>query len=373
MNKILHVSGAMNVGGTETMLINLYRQINKDIQFDFISYSSEEAYYDKEIEKLGGRIIKLNPPSEVGIISAIRDIMKVIKENGPYNAVHTHMLFNCGIAMIAAYLSGVRVRVSHAHTTSDEEASLNRKVYITIMRFFINIFSTNFLACSDAAGKYLFGNSIITNKRYKMLPNYIDYEKFINCNDKNSIRKELGIGDNDIVICNIGRFIEAKNHSFLIEIAKELIDKNNKIKLILVGIGDLRKDIEVKVKALGIESNVYFTGLREDIPNILNNSNLFILPSIYEGLGLVLLEAQASNLPCLVSEAIQPEVDLGVGLVKRLNLSVGAKVWAKESEDLINNKGINKDIYIANAVKEKAYDLSSILNNLLSVYKLNLE
>lgn len=372
MNKILHVSGAMNVGGTETMLINLYRKINEDIQFDFISYSNEEAYYDKEIEALGGRVIKLNAPSEVGIISAIKDIMKVIEENGPYNAVHTHMLFNCGIAMIAAWLSNVRVRVSHAHTTSDESESFVRKVYISIMRFIINIFSTDFLACSDAAGKYLFGSSIVTNKKYKMLPNYIDYEKFINCNDKNSIRKELGINDDDIVVCHIGRFIQAKNHSFLIEVVKELIEKNNKIKLILVGTGHLRNDIEIKVKDLGIERNVYFIGLRDDISNILNNSNLFILPSIYEGLGLVLLEAQASNLPCLVSEAVQPEVDLGMNLVKKLSLLAGAKVWAKESEYLIN-EGINKDMDVAKAVKDKKYDLNSVLNNLLSVYKLNLE
>ena len=370
--KILHVTGAMNVGGTETMLINLYRKINKDIQFDFISYSNQEAYYYKEIEELGGRVIKLNAPSEVGIISAIKDIMKFIEENGPYNAVHTHMLFNCGIAMIAAYLSGVKVRVSHAHTTSDNSTSLIRKIYIAVMRFFIKLFSTDFLACSDAAGKYLFGNSVTTNKRYKMLPNYIDYEKFINCNDKNSIRKELGIRNDDIVICHIGRFITAKNHKFLIDIISEMIQNDDKVKLILVGTSDLRNEIEAKVKDLGIESNVYFTGLRDDISNILNNSDLFILPSIYEGLGLVLLEAQASNLPCLVSEAVQPEVDLGIGLVKKLNLSYGAKTWAHEASSLIKENK-NKNINIINAVKEKKYDLNSILNNLLSVYKLKLE
>lgn len=374
MNKkrILHVTGAMNVGGTETMLVNLYRKINNNIQFDFISYSNEEAYYDKEIKDLGGNVIRLKPPSEVGFIEAVKDIKKVIKENGPYNAVHTHMLFNCGIAMIAAYLSRAKVRVSHAHTTSDDSTSFVRKVYIAVMRFFIKLFSTDFLACSDAAGKYLFGNSVTTNKRYKMLPNYIDYEKFINCNDKNSIRKELGIRNDDIVICHIGRFITAKNHKFLIDIISEMIQNDDKVKLILVGTGDLRNEIEAKVKDLGIESNVYFTGLRDDISNILNNSDLFILPSIYEGLGLVLLEAQASNLPCLVSEAVQPEVDLGIGLVKKLNLSYGAKTWAHEASSLIKENK-NKNINIINAVKEKKYDLNSILNNLLSVYKLKLE
>ena len=370
--KILHVTGAMNVGGTETMLINLYRKVNKKIEFNFISYSNEEAFYDKEIEKLGGKVIRLNQPNKVGFINSIKDIKRVIKENGPYDAVHTHMLFNCGIAMIAAYLSGVKVRVSHAHTTSDEGVGIIRKLYISLMRIFIKVFSTNFLACSDGAGRYLFGNNITLNKKYKMIPNYIDYEKFINCTDTTSIRKKFGIKEDDIVICHIGRFITAKNHKFLVEVAKEMINRNNKVKVLLVGVGDLRQSIEEKVKELEIDKNVYFIGLTDNIPSILNNSNLFILPSIYEGLGLVLLEAQASKVPCLVSDAIQPEVDLGVGLIKKLKLNDGAKVWATEAERLIENK-INENIDISNAVKEKKYDLNSILDNLLSVYKLKFD
>lgn len=374
MNKkrILHVTGAMNVGGTETMLVNLYRKINNNIQFDFISYSNEEAYYDKEIKDLGGNVIRLKPPSEVGFIEAVKDIKKVIKENGHYDAVHTHMLFNCGIAMIAAYLSSVKVRVSHAHTTSDNSESFIRKVYISVMRIFIKLFSTDFLACSDGAGRYLFGRNITSNKKYNLLPNFIDYEKFIKCEDKSSIRKEFGIKDEDIVVCHIGRFINAKNHSFLLEVANEMIKRNDKIKLLLVGTGDLKNEIEDKVKELGIGKNVYLTGIRNDIPNILNNSDLFILPSIYEGLGLVLLEAQASNVPCLVSEAVQPEVDLNIGLVKQLKLSYGSKKWALEAEVLIN-KNKSQDINVMESVKKKGYDLNSIMNNLVSVYKLNLE
>ena len=367
--RVLQVTGAMNIGGTETMLMNLYRKINKDIQFDFISYSKEDGYYDNEIKELGGNIIKLNPPNEVGIINAIKDIKNVIKENGPYNIVHTHMMFNSGVAMIAAYLSGVKIRVSHAHTTSDEGNGIKRKIYINIMRTFIKIFSTDFLACSNLAGKYLFGERIIKNKNYKVLPNYIDYDKFIYCNDKTSVRAELGIKSDDIVICHIGRFIKAKNHDFLIKIAKEMIDKNNKVKFILVGDGDLKNEIENKVKELKIDKNIFFTGIRKDIPNILKNSNLFILPSIYEGLGLVLLEAQSSNIPCLVSEAIQPEVDLNLGLVKTLNIGLGESIWANESATfMLKNRNIS-NAEIINKIKASNYDLQNILNILLKVYK----
>lgn len=370
--KILHVTGAMNIGGTETMLINLYRKVNKKIEFHFISYSKEEAFYDKEIERLGGKVIRLEPPSEVGFISAIRDIRNIIKENGAYDAVHTHMLFNCGIAMIAAYLCGIKVRISHSHTTSDDSTSFIRRMYINFMRVLIRIFSTDFLACSNLAGKYLFGSNIMANKRYKVLPNYIDYEKFINNSDKSCIREELGINKDDILLCHVGRFITAKNHEFLIDMVNEMIKKNDNVKLILVGDGDLKVYIENKVKAIGIEENVYFMGIRNDIPSILKNIDLFILPSIYEGLGLVLLEAQASKVPCLVSEAIQPEVDLGVGLVKQFNLSDGAIEWANEANKIIKeNKVANIDII--KSVKEKKYDLNSILDNLLSVYKFKLD
>lgn len=369
--KILHVTGAMNVGGTETMLINLYRKVNKEVEFHFISYSKEKAFYDNEIESLGGKIIRLDLPQEVGFISSVKNIKKVIKENGPYDAVHTHMLFNCGIAMIAAYLSGIKVRVSHAHTTSDDSTSFVRKIYISLMRVFIKMFSTDFLACSNSAGKYLFGNNITFNKRYNVLPNYIDYEKFINSSDKTYIREELGIKKDDMVVCHVGRFITAKNHEFLIDIINEMIKQNNKVKLILVGVGELKESIENKVKCLGIEENVYFMGIRNDIDAILSSVNLFILPSIYEGLGLVLLEAQASKVNCLVSEAIQPEVDLGIGLIKKLNLSKGAREWANEANNIIKqNKKINIDII--SAVKEKKYDLSSILEKLLLVYKFKL-
>ena len=177
------------------------------------------------------------------------------------------MMFNCGLAMIAAYLARVKVRVSHAHTTADEGIGFIRKVYIILMRTFINLFSTDFLACSNSAGKYLFGSKITSNKRYKIFPNYIDYDSFINCNNKTSIREELGIENDDIVLCHIGRFINAKNHEFLIEIASKMIKKNNKVKLILVGDGNLKDNIQNKVKKFGIEKNVYFTGIRKDIPN----------------------------------------------------------------------------------------------------------
>ena len=370
--KILHVVGGMNVGGTETMLMNLYRKLNTNVQFDFISYYDKDAYYDDEIKRLGGQVIKIDSPNKVGMIKSIKNLCEAIKENGPYDAVHAHTLFNCGVAMIAARLSGINVRVSHAHTNLDNTQSIIRKIYIWCMRRTINLFSTDCIACSESAGKYLFGESITLSKKYKLLPNYVDYKKYLNCSDTKSVRQELGIKDDDIVVGHIGRFVEAKNHKFLLEVVSEMINLNNKVKLILTGDGELRKEMECYVEELGIKENVYFLGIRKDIDKILNNLDIFIFPSIYEGLGLVMIEAQSAGIPCLVSEAIQKEADLDIGLVKQINLNDKKELWIKEAFELIENKNKNKK-QILSAIKNKGYDLDNIINKLLEIYKLDLE
>lgn len=366
-NKVLHIVGGMGMGGTETMLINLFRKVNEEIQFDFVSYYPKEGYYDEEIKKLGGRIIKLAPPSEVGVIKAIRDLVKVIKAEGEYSAVHAHTLFNCGIGVLAAKLSGVKVRISHAHTTKDYSGTFIKRVYISIMRGLIRRYSTNLISCSDAAGEYLFGYKMLKDKRYFKLPNYIDYERFINSGDITNIREELGISSNDILIGHIGRFVEAKNHNFIIDLMSIMVRKNPEIKCILVGEGELRPIIEEKIKNLGLENNIYLLGIRNDVDKILKEIDLFILPSNYEGLGLVLLEAQASGVPCLTSNSVQPEADLKIGLLKRLNLQAYSNVWANSVMKMLNQPKIDKRI-IRRAFETEGYKIGDIVQSLFTIY-----
>ncbi|MGL5244950.1 MAG: glycosyltransferase family 1 protein [Sarcina sp.] len=371
--KVLHVVGGMNVGGTETMLMNLYREVHKDIQFDFISYYDKEAYYDDEINSLGGRVIRLNAPNKVGALKAIKELSKVMKEEGEYEAIHAHTLFNCGIAMIAGWLSGVKVRVSHAHTTLDKKDNFIKRAYTTAMSKVIKIFSTDFLACSHKAGEYLFGDNIENHKKYKRLPNYVNYKNIIHCENNTNIRHELGIKKDDILIGHIGRFMDAKNHKFIVEIMNELVKENNKIKCLLVGDGHLREEIERQVAWYGLENNIYFLGIRNDIPEILNSLDLFLFPSIYEGLGLVLLEAQAARIPCVVSEAIQPEANLGLGLVKTLNLSDGSDKWSKAILSLLNSKKkLTKD-EIESRFEIAGYNIRTITKELMNIYKVSCE
>lgn len=365
--KVLQIVGGMDIGGTETMLMNLYREVHKKVRFDFISYYEKEAYYDKEIEALGGKIITLESPKKSGQVKSVFNLYKVIRD-GDYDIVHAHTLFNCGAAMIAARLAGAKIRISHAHTNLDIGNSFIKKYYFLIMKYLINSNSTNLLACSNSAGKYLFGDKVVSKNKYKVLPNYVDYKRFLKCDDKNSIREELGIKHQDIIVGHIGRFVDAKNHKFLIEVLNMMIKKNKRIKALLVGVGPLRKEIEHKIKDLKLENNIYLLGIRNDTEKILNNCDLFIFPSIYEGLGLVMLEAQSCGLPCLVSEAIQPEADLSIGLIKQLNLKDGIDKWSNEALNLIGTKIKDKEL-INDAFINRGYNLENIVNNLLNLYE----
>ncbi|XZF76227.1 glycosyltransferase family 1 protein [Bacillus sp. AL-1R] len=363
--RVLHVVGAMNRAGTETMLMNIYRNIDrKKVQFDFISYSLQEAHYDEEIISLGGRIIRLSKTQ------SIKELYNAMKKYGPYDVVHSHTLFHCGIANVAALMAGVSVRISHAHTTLDKSNSLVRKVYIKIMRFMINHLSTNLMACSKGAGSYLFGEKSITKKKYSFFPNLIDYSMFLKEPRKEVIqfKKEKKISEN-IVIGHIGRFIETKNHKFLLEIMESIIKKEPSIRLVLVGDGDLKIQIEKEVNDAKLNEYIVFTGIRSDIPTLLHSMDLFVFPSLYEGLGLVLLEAQASGLPCIVSEAIQPEADLNLGLITKISISDGAEVWADTILKIVKTKKkrINN---IVGGFEQNNYSLKRGISRLFEIYRI---
>lgn len=364
--KVLQIVGAMNRAGTETMLMNLYRNIDSEkIQFDFISYNQEEAHYDQEIRELGGRIIRLKKTNSV------LELYHVIKKYGPYDAVHAHTLFHCGLSMIAARLAGIKVRISHAHTTLDDSEGLLRKLYLKSMRFFISQYSTDLLACSEAAGKYLFGEKRSAGSKYTYFPNAIDYYPYLKRpeNKVNEFLLQQKLGKS-IIIGHIGRFIEAKNHIFLIEVMKKVIQRDKQMKLLFVGDGDLRGEIEATVLVEGLEENIRFAGLREDIPTMLHSMDVFVFPSIYEGLGMVLLEAQASGVPCIVSEAIQPEADLHIGLLTKLPLSDQPDVWADTIIAKAGQKERNQT-EIRNGFENNGYSIEQAVHQLQKIYQYN--
>lgn len=371
--KVLHIVGGMNKGGTETMLMNIYRKIDrKKIQFDFVYTTDKETYYDKEILKLGGNIIRINSTSKFGINKSIKEIRRVILDNGPYKVVHAHTLFNSGISMVASKKNNIDIRITHAHTTADNENGLIRKAYIYIMRKFILNNSTKLLACSDLAGAYLFGDNTIKSSKYTLFPNLISYENIININDIDVYKfKEVNnLNNDDIIIGHIGTFKESKNQKFLLNIVHHLKKTNKNVKLLLVGDGSMREELENIIKKLDMKENVVFMGIRDDIDVILNSIDVFVFPSIFEGLGLVLLEAQAAGLPCVVSEAIQPEADLELGLFNKLNLSDGVEAWSDKIIEVAGKKETNKQ-KILKAFDDHGYSSQKCISKLLSIYEID--
>lgn len=361
--RILHVVGAMNRGGTETMLMNIYRKIDHGhVQFDFISYDQEEAHYDQEIKQLGGRIIRLTKTS------SIKQIYQTIKVYGPFAAIHAHTLFHCGLTGIAARLAGVNIRISHAHTTSDHSQSIVRKVYMKMMRSIIRKSSTHLLACSKGAGLYLFGSSCLTKPTYAYFPNVIDYKKFLTVSqtEVKKFKVEAGLG-NHLVLGHIGTFKVVKNHSFLLEIMKR-IQKESSAKMVLVGDGELREKIQQEAEKAGLGEKICFVGVREDVTTILNSMDVFIFPSLAEGLGLVLLEAQASGIPCLVSEAIQPEADLKIDLVTKLKIADGPQAWADKIIELATKKEQDTNKITA-SFEKNGYAIKSGISKLMAIYQ----
>lgn len=371
--KILHIVGGMGKGGTETMLMNIYRKIDRNkIQFDFLYTTNEETYYDKEIKKLGGNILRIDSLNIFKINKMGNQIYDCINRNGPYQAIHAHTLFNCGIAMRAAKKSGVDIRISHSHTTADNEVGLARKIYISLMRKLILDNSTNLLACSDLAGEYLFGAENIKSDKYTMFPNLISYENIIDVNygDVEKFKIENKLQEDNLIIGHIGTFKESKNQKFLLKIVKVLKERNKDVKLLLVGDGSMRDELENMCKDLDISDRVIFTGTRDDIDVILNSMDVFVFPSTFEGLGLVLLEAQAAGLPCVVSEAIQPEADLQLGLFRKLNLSDGAESWANKIIEVHGKKETDKQ-KILHAFDGQGYSTEKCISKLLSIYKID--
>ncbi|UAL49663.1 glycosyltransferase family 1 protein [Sutcliffiella horikoshii] len=365
--RVLHIVGAMNRAGTETMLMNIFRNIDRSkIHFDFLSFSKLVAHYDEEIHSLGGRVIRItNTQSILGIVKAIR-------KYGPYDAVHSHTLFHCGIANLAARIAGVKIRIAHAHTTLDKNDTILRSIYIFSMRAATKLTSTHYLACSKQAGAYLFGNATEENQKYMYFPNLIDYSQFesMKVDEVAVFKKEVGLEDKK-VIGHIGRFIEAKNHQFLLKILKSIIKKDDTYRLLLVGDGDLREDIQKYAKKEGIFEYIKFVGIRDDIATMLQSMDVFVFPSIYEGLGLVLLEAQASGLPCIVSEAIQPEADLQLGLFTKLFLNDDPNLWAEKIINITNRNHMEKPMIIRSTFENSGYSLSKGISKLVEIYNGN--
>lgn len=364
MRRVLHVVSRMDRAGQETLIMNLYRNIDKSqVRFDFLCTVRGKGDYDEEIQELGGNINHLTPNKylkkvkHLAIIERVYRYASFFRKHKEYDIVHFHNYhaYSCLVQVLGAKLGGVKNIIIHSHNTNAPHPSLH-----VISKKILNIFSFHRFACSEDAARWMYGD-----KKAKIVLNGINPDKFaFNSKQRECTRKELGLEDNTIAILHIGRFNYQKNHIFLLDVFKEYHQTHPESKLLLVGRGELENDVKTHISTLNIEDNVELLGIREDISSLFDACDLFLFPSLFEGLGIVLVEAQASGIPIMTVENL-PKETIFSGHVKQLALSRGSKYWADEISKTIK-LGRNASAY--KSVTENGFDIKSVAADLATFY-----
>ena len=306
MKRVFQLVHCINLGGTETVFMNWYRNIDRSkLQFDFCVNGKYTTPLVDEIKLNGGNILIISHKS--GIWECLRfqcNLYKTLKQYGPYCAFQTHSHWHAGIDCFVATLAGIQKRFIISHYAQGAQVyPFKIKILLPLFRLFIYLFSTERLAVSKEAGEFLYGKHI----SFKIIHNGIDLQKFAyNPEMRAKKRKELRL-ENKFVVGHIGRFAEPKNHKFLIDVFAEIYKFNPTAHLILLGWGELEEEIKAKVNQLGLINAVTFMGSRADVQDFYQVFDVFVFPSLYEGLGIVSVESQCSGLPCVMSDVIPKE------------------------------------------------------------------
>ncbi len=360
MTRVLVILGGLNRGGAETWMIQVAKRLrNTDIRFDFLVHADGPFDYQADAESVGARVIPCKglhfPPLYAW------NLMSILKRYGPYQVVHSHVHYFSGVPLLVGAIVGVPVRMVQCHLdTRHEDAQANsfRRVYTGLMKRLIWHSATVGTAVSNNAASALFPPDWSQRTKWRIMLLGIDTEPFESPISAESLRRELGIPPDVLVVGHVGRFEAQKNHSFLLQVAAEYLKLTPTAVFLLVGDGPLRADIESEVRLLGIGENVKCVGVRKDVPALMRGvMDLFVLPSLFEGLPLVLLETQAAGLPCLLSDNIAEDSDLAPGLIHRLPLTASAVAWAYrlaslEPQSRRESRGCLELVGIDRSVKE---------------------
>mgnify|MGYP001414651808 CR=1 FL=1 len=330
--RILHVVYCMDPGGIENWLMNILRVTNRDIfHMDFLFHTKKISAYDEEILALGSNILRC-PWSKNPLLYS-RNFKIIIKKHGPYNVIHSHVHHFSGWILRAAYQAGIKIRIAHSHNNINDLISREnwiRKAYYFYMKYLIKRYASVGIAASIQSAKSLFGPKWENTNRWQLIQYGINVNPFQMSVDKNALRRKLGITDDSLVVGHVGRFCEQKNHPFIIDIFSEIIRKDPFVRLILIGDGQQFSTIKKLSKKKGVYKNIIFTGSSSNVAELmLGAMDVFIFPSLWEGLGIVIVEAQAAGLPCILSERIPHEAEIVSSLIYRIPLSKSAKEWAE--------------------------------------------
>lgn len=367
--KILHVLGKFNRGGVEIFLIDLFLMSSLEDEINFLSLDTKEGALDPILLDNGATIYRVSINQNF-FMFCIRFYYLLKRQKDKFDVVHSHVQSFSGVLLFIAFLAGVKVRVSHSHseeTMLKKDASFLRKLYLNSTCLLLRKFANKKIACSEIAGKSLYGK-----QTFQVVVNGINTNKFkkYDSNFRKKLISEFGFSDNDKIVGHVGRFDIPKNQSFIIEIAEHVIAKDPSYKFVLVGDGILFNEIKSKIIEKRLQENIVLTGNRDDVPFLLTNLfDLFVFPSLFEGLPIVLLEAQICGLKCLISKNISKESIVFDETVEVLELSSGSEYWGLKIFENIN-KSDKSGIYRTKFCDTK-YSIEETLNNLNSIYKDN--
>lgn len=365
--RVLHIFGSLRRGGLETFVMNLYRAIDRTrIQFDFL-VNEDGGDYKQEVQEMGGRIYMI-APRNTGILKYRDSLNAFFKTHAKeYEAVHMHTSFLSSIEPLEyAKKYSIPIRIVHSHSSAiPQTIKANKLHYILhlINKRFIPKIATHYLGCSEKANTWLFSKTIAADNAL-IIPNGIDSAKFAFCEETRSeVRAEMGIDDDAFVVGHVGSFSHVKNHKFIISVFENLVQVIPEARLILVGDGYLRPEIENNIPN-AIKDKVIFTGIRTDIHRILQAMDVFIMPSLFEGLPVALVEAQASGLPIVISDTISHDVKLTPDvtfLPLECNLSTWVDTLAKYHEE-------PNDRQTSEQIKQSGFDIKTSANILSNLY-----
>ncbi len=352
-NRILCVFGGLDRGGSETMCMNIYRNIDRTkLQFDFVKHVSKKCHYEDEILALGGRIFTAPTYKIYNHISYKKWWKNYFKEHPEHNIVHGHYFTISAIYLGIAKKFG-RTTIAHSHATA---ATFSIKAVIkNVLQCRIRYIADYFMGCSQVAGEWLFGKKIASSEKYFNLRNAIDAESYIyDENAASDARRQLGYTPEDRVIGHVGRFTEQKNHMFLMDVFKELYRQDSRYKLLLIGEGPLTKDVREKIAEYHLESAVCVAGVRTDVNRLMMGMDLFLFPSKWEGLGIVLIEAQATACPCVTSTAVPQEAKISE-LVEFIDLNAPIDYWVERIRSTSIDRDNRTNMYAT--VVDAGYDI----------------
>lgn len=327
--RILNVLGVLDRGGAETMVMNYYRHMDRNkIQFDFVVHSDHIGAYEEEVKFLGGRVWHIPRFKIYNLFSYLAAWKKLLAVHLEFHIIHAHMASTACLFIPIAKKYGIKVIV-HAHNTR-VTGSLIKQALERISFFPLRYMADYFFACSDEAAVFKFGKSILKNPRYQIWYNAIDFKNMSYSQEsREKIRKMLSIGDNELLLGNIGRLTPQKNQIYLLKIFKRFVESHPSAKLLILGEGELRQSLTEEIQKMGLADSVMMPGAVNNVTEYLSAMDVFVLPSLWEGLGMAAIEAQVNGLYCLVSDEV-PQLAKISGNIDFVPLNVGVETWCRK-------------------------------------------